>query len=130
LGYSALVKFENNRMYLQNGPGQEPFTLNEKNLEQYWTGMVYLPWKNFSDYTGVAPITSPVETILALKKHLKASGFDKIPDNSNYDAFTRRAIQTIQKKNGLKPDGLVGPMTKIILYNQSESWKIPHLIGN
>ena len=130
LKYSALVKIENNRIWLQNGPGQKTFTLNEKDLEQYWTGMVYLPWKNFSDYAGVAPITSPVETILALKKNLKTMGFDKIPDNSNYDTFTRNAIQTIQKENGLKPDGLVGPMTKIILYNQSESWEIPHLEGN
>ena len=54
-------------------------------------------------------------------------GFDKIPDNSEYDAVTRRAIQTIQKKNGLRPDGFVGPMTKIILYNHSKSFKIPHI---
>jgi len=65
-----------------------------------------------------------------LKKHLKNIGFDNITDNSDYDAYTRRAIQTIQRQNGLNPDGLVGPMTKIILYNQSESWKIPHLKGN
>ncbi len=129
LGYSALIKIENNLIYLQNDPGQEPITLKEKDLEQYWTGMVYIPWKNFSNYAGVAPITSPADTILALKKHLKAVGFEKITDNSEYDAFTRGAIQTIQKKNGLKPDGLVGPMTKIILYNQSKSWKIPHLKG-
>jgi len=129
LGYSALIKIENNLIYLQNDPGQETITLKEKDLEQYWTGMVYIPWKNFSNYAGVAPITSPADTILALKKHLKAIGFEKIADNSVYDAFTRGAIQTIQKENGLKPDGLVGPMTKIILYNQSKSWKIPHLKG-
>ncbi len=130
LRYSALVKIEASGLCLQNGPGLEIITLKEKELEQYWTGMVYIPWKNFSNYTGVAPITSPPETILALKHHLKVMGFDKIPDNSDYDAVTRKAIQTIQKKNGLNPDGLVGPMTKIILYNHSKSFKIPHVKEN
>lgn len=130
LRYSVLVKIENSRVWLQNGPGLETITLEERDLEQYWTGMAYIPWKNFSNYTGVAPATSPKETILALKKYLKSIGFHKIADNSDYDVPTRRAIQTIQEKNGLKPDGLVGPMTKIILYNQSESWKIPHLANN
>jgi general secretion pathway protein A len=130
LRYSALVKIEASGVCLQNGPGRETIRLKEKELEQYWTGRVYIPWKNFSNFTGVAPITSPPETILALKNHLKAMGFDKIADTPEYDAVTRRAIQTIQKKNGLKPDGFVGPMTKIILYNQSESWEIPHLKGN
>jgi general secretion pathway protein A len=130
LKYSALVKIEGSGVCLQNGPGRETITLKEKELEQYWTGRVYIPWKNFSNFTGVAPITSPPETILALKNHLKAMGFDNIADNPDYDAVTRGAIQTIQKKYGLKPDGFVGPMTKIILYNQFESWEIPHLEGN
>ena len=130
LKYSALVKIENDLVCLQNGPGTETTVLKEKDLEQYWTGTAYIPWKNFAGYTGVAPITSPPETVAALKKHLKNIGFDNITDNSDYDAYTRRAIQTIQRQNGLNPDGLVGPMTKIILYNQSESWKIPHLKDN
>jgi general secretion pathway protein A len=59
--------------------------------------------------------------------HLLDMGYDKIKINPVYDDQTRAAVKKIQKKYGLKADGLVGPLTKIVLYNEKKSLKIPHI---
>ena len=54
-------------------------------------------------------------------------GFSDIDMGPVYDELTQKAIAEIQKKNGIKVDGVVGPLTKIILYNEMGSLKIPHI---
>jgi general secretion pathway protein A len=46
-----------------------------------------------------------------------------------YDEQTKKVVRQIQRKHGLKPDGIVGPLTKIVLYNEKKTLKIPHLVN-
>ena len=96
-------------------------------IKKYWLGRSYILWENIFSYKGTIPITSPKESIIALKMHLLDMGYDKIKINPVYDDQTRAAVKKIQKKYGLKADGLVGPLTKIVLYNEKKSLKIPHI---
>jgi general secretion pathway protein A len=96
-------------------------------IKKYWLGRAYILWENIFSYKGTIPLTSPQESIIALKMHLHDMGYDKIKINPVYDDQTRAAVKKIQKKYGLKADGLVGPLTKIVLYNEKKSLKIPHL---
>ncbi len=97
-------------------------------LEMYYANVAYVFWKNFKALKGVIPLASSSGTIMALKMLLKENGFDEIQVNGRYDSQTRQAVQTIQARNGLKADGYVGPLTKIILYNENETLPIPHLV--
>ncbi|MDX2440169.1 MAG: peptidoglycan-binding domain-containing protein, partial [Desulfobacterales bacterium] len=94
---------------------------------KYWLGRAFILWENIFSYKGTIPLTSPQESIIALKMHLLDMGYDKIKINPVYDDQTRAAVKKIQKKYGLKADGLVGPLTKIVLYNEKKSLKIPHI---
>ena len=96
-------------------------------IKKYWIGRSYILWENIFSYRGTIPLTSPPESIIALKMHLLDMGYDKIKINPVYDDQTKAAVKKIQKKYGLKADGLVGPLTKIVLYNEKKSLKIPHI---
>ncbi len=96
-------------------------------IKKYWPGTAYILWENIFSYKGTIPLTSPQESIIALKMHLLDMGYDKIKINPVYDDQTKAAIKKIQEKYGLKADGLVGPLTKIVLYNEKKSLKIPHI---
>jgi general secretion pathway protein A len=96
-------------------------------VKKYWSGIAYIPWKNFFSYTGTIPLSSSQKSIIALKMHLHDMGYVEIKINPVYDDQTWAAVRKIQTKYGLKADGLVGPLTKIVLYNEKKSLKIPHI---
>ena len=96
-------------------------------IKKYWSGRAYILWKNLFSYQGTIPLTSPKDSIIALKMHLHDMGYDQIKINPVYDDQTKEAVKNIQKKYGLKADGLVGPLTKIVLYNEKKSLNIPHI---
>jgi peptidoglycan hydrolase-like protein with peptidoglycan-binding domain len=54
-------------------------------------------------------------------------GFSHIEISGIYDPATRWAVQAIQARHGIPVDGVVGPLTKIVLYNEKSSLPIPHL---
>jgi general secretion pathway protein A len=101
--------------------------LTPPELESYWPGTAYIPWKNFLSITGTVPIDSPKDSILALKMLLRDIGFKKVQASPFYDDETREAVKKIQRKYGLHVDGAVGSTTKIALYNEKKSLKQPYI---
>lgn len=123
--FAAIVAFEENTVWLSDG--SEPFSISPSSLTAWWDGVAYILWKNFFNYTGVIPTSSPGDVIVSLKVHLKRLGFTVEKMNAAYDSATHRAVETIQRRNGLQVDGIVGPMTKIVLYNEDRLLDIPRL---
>jgi general secretion pathway protein A len=62
-----------------------------------------------------------------LKLLLKEIGFDRIPINTEYDAATRDVVEELQHKYGIPVDGFVGPLTKIVLYREKQSYTMPQI---
>ncbi|MEE4111748.1 MAG: AAA family ATPase, partial [Desulfobacteraceae bacterium] len=125
--FMALVGVEEDEIVLSDGEGT--FSVAPAWLTGRWNGVAHIFWKNYFNYTGVIPISSPGEVILSLKAYLKAKGFYIESMTAAYDTTTRLAVETIQARNGLNVDGLVGPMTKIVLYNEDPSLNGPRLAG-
>jgi general secretion pathway protein A len=125
--FMALVGFADNELRLSDGDGS--FPVAPAALVGRWNGVAHVFWKNYYNYTGVIPISSPGEVILSLKMHLKSMGFPIEAMTAAYDTTTRLAVEAIQARNGLNVDGLVGPMTKIVLYNEDPSLNSPRLAG-
>lgn len=125
--YLTLIKMGNGKIMLK-GEGQDRTIETEpEELRSYWTGMAYIPWKNFLNYTGVIPLNAPRDSIITLKMLMQGVGFEEIEITPFYDETTREAVEQIQERHGLKVDGIVGPLTKIVLYNEKKSLKIPHI---
>lgn len=101
--------------------------IEKADLEDHWTGKTIVVWKDFYDYNGVIPLNAPRDSILTLKIHLQEIGFEEVVISPFYDAATRAAVKEVQRLHGLKQDGIVGPLTKIALYNETSRLDMPHL---
>ena len=127
LRFMAVVGLAGDEIRLSDG--DDTFSVASASLSGLWNGVAHILWKNYFNYTGVIPISSPGEVVLSLKVHLKAMGFPIEEMTAAYDTTTRLAVEAIQARNGLDVDGVVGPLTKIALYNEDKSLNIPRLAG-
>jgi general secretion pathway protein A len=127
--YLVLIKSDIQKITLKGGKQDISIELTPSELESYWSGTAFIPWKNFRSITGTIPIDSSKDSILILKKLLRDIGFKKVELTPVYDDQTREAVERIQRKYGLRVDGAVGSTTKIALYNEKKSLKRPYIAG-
>lgn len=125
--YLVLFKNEGEKLSLKNTRDNDVIISSPHELRTHWSGIAYIPWKNYFALTGTIPRDATGESILTLKLLLKEIGFSDIELSPEYDEETRKAITKFQAAYDLPVDGVVGPMTKIALYNQKRSLKLPHL---
>ena len=111
-----------------SGPQEQPVVaVPYDQVMAHWTGEGYVFWKNFYHYQGIIPLSSPGEAVITLKLHLRDMGYSHIGISATYDLDTRMAIKAIQARHGIPVDGYVGPLTQIVLYNETPSLTVPHL---
>jgi general secretion pathway protein A len=138
--YLSICRLKEDQITLKRDPGDTGITFKTGDLTPFLGKKVLIPWKNFYDYRGIIPIRSTKDTgfiplrstedtIITLKIHLRDMGFDELDTHPVYDEKTKKIITLIQKKYGIREDGLVGPLTKIILYNEIETLNIPKIRG-
>jgi len=127
--YLALIKIDPQKITLRGGKQDILIELSPVELEPYWSGEAYVPWKNFLSLKGIIPINCPKNSIVTLKMFLRDIGFKEIEINPFYDDKTRQAIKEIQRKYGLNIDGTVGSTTKIALYNEKKVFKRPYIVN-
>jgi len=125
-GYLTLCQVNDDRLLLKGGENVE-ITVASDEVQAYWSGIAYIPWKNFFSLRGEIPTNSPGDSVITLKLILKDLGFNEIGISPAYDDITREAIKTIQKKHGIGVDGVVGSLTKMAIYNEKKSLSIPHI---
>ncbi len=125
--YLALYAVYDTRLVFRaNGPKQE-IEMTPEQFSEVWSGIAYVPWINFYDYKGTTPISGPAESILILKKMLRRIGYSNLDQTPRYDSATKAAVKAVQSKYAITADGFVGPLTKIILYNEQPDLDIPRI---
>lgn len=126
-GYLTLCRLDGDRIMLKGKNDAEWIVANLEELEFYWSGVAYLPWKNFHSIWGTIPTQSYKDSVITLKLLLQDIGFEDVAIDEKYDEFTKNAVESIQAKYGIPVDGYVGPLTKIILYREKNSFPMPQL---
>jgi len=96
-------------------------------LSRNWSGLAFVPWRDFYRIRGEIPGDVPPESIRRLKKLLGDIGIANLPNSPDYDPATRAAVMAFQRRYGIEPDGIVGPATKIVLYNALDTLTTPGL---
>lgn len=128
--YAAVTRIKDNEFTLMAGKeGTEVIKAGTEVVRSRWAGEAYVFWKNFLNCEGTIPTEATREAIIALKMLLQEIGFANIEITPYYDEAVRDAVMAVQKRNGITVDGLVGPMTKIVLYNEKEGLEIPHIVA-
>ncbi|MGD9043245.1 MAG: AAA family ATPase [Desulfobacterales bacterium] len=126
-GYLTLSRISADKIILQGRDKTERIVTNLEELEFYWSGVAYLPWKNFHSIWGTIPVQTYKDSVITLKLLLQDLGFENVTIDDQYDNFTKAAVETIQAKYGIPVDGYVGPLTKIVLYKEKDSSEMPRL---
>jgi general secretion pathway protein A len=125
--YLTVIKVTPDAMIFSGYKTLPAITVPYEWIMESWDGEGFVFWKNFYNYQGVIPIDAPGESVVKLKMHLRDIGYQHIKISGTYDLATRMAITAIQARHGIPVDGHVGPLTKIVLYNEKSSHPIPHL---
>ena len=126
-GYLTLSRIDGDSIILQGEDETQRIVTDLEELEFYWSGVAYLPWKNFHSIWGTIPAQTYKDSIITLKLLLQDLGFENVSIDDQYDGLTQHAVETIQAKYGIPVDGYVGPLTKIILYKEKDSFEMPQL---
>ncbi len=127
--YLALKRIDNGEMIFTTGEGDALINVDLSDIASCWSGVAYILWKDFRNFTGTIPANAPGDSIIALKLLLSEIGVQGIEINPFYDERTKGAIKDIQESHGLPADGVVDPLTKIVIYNEDKSLGIPHLMN-
>ena len=125
--YLTLSKIDGDKLYLDSAVQNRMVATDVNEINFTWSGIAYLPWKNFLSIWGTIPSRSSKDSIITLKLLLHELGFANVRLNDEYDSWTRNAIEKVQAKYGIPVDGLVGPLTKIILYREKNTFAMPSL---
>jgi general secretion pathway protein A len=127
--YLTIAGLDQENAYLDAGDQGEIITVARKILLRFWSGEAYIVWKNFLGLDYNITVDSPVEAVKNLKILLQDLGYKGDVSSGKYDAGTIRFIKDIQRKNGLQTDGIVGPFTQIVLYNEDPDFSKPSLVN-
>ncbi len=124
--FLVLSAVQENTLTFRTVSGQ-PVQVTAEEAAMFWSGIAYIPWINFFDYAGTTPLSGSGEDIRTLRTLLRNSVDENLAPGSDYDDSTRAAVMALQEKYNLPVDGLVGPLTKMALYNEQPGLQIPHL---
>jgi general secretion pathway protein A len=125
--YAALVRIQEETLVFSE-PERGYVQWDYGQINPYWSGAAYIPWKDFLGYDRIIQYGSSSDAVVSLKTFLRDLGYEGIQIGPAYDEKTIMVVKGVQAKHGIPTDGLVGPLTKIVLYNEHGSLSIPHLV--
>lgn len=125
--YLTLARIYEEDMVLLGGTMEEGIQIDRDQLTSYWSRVAYVVWKDFLSLPGTLAPRFSSDAVLTLKMFMHDLGYHEIEITPTYDEKTAKAMKEIQKKHGIPVDGIVGPLTKIALYNEKASFNIPRL---
>jgi len=125
--YLTLAKTNEEEAVLLGGTVEEGIQVDRDQLTSYWSCVAYVAWKDFLNLPGTLSSQNSGDSVLTLKRFMHELGYEDLDITPIYDDKTARAIKQVQRIHGIQVDGVVGPLTKIALYNKKAALTIPRL---
>ncbi|MBR9981197.1 MAG: AAA family ATPase [Desulfatitalea sp.] len=125
--YLVLTRWENGVLHLSGATDWPTLKVDLGGVTPYLHGAVYVFWKNITGFDGIVTHSSPERSISLVKNMLRRAGYERLNLEPVFDADARRVVVDFQMRHNLVPDGLVGPLTKILLIKASNAYDLPLL---
>lgn len=109
--------------------GEMGTLLTPQDVERVWLGDAHLFWRDFENFSPRLVPGSVGSEVKRLQQLLARVGVYPAEPSLTYDAATTEAIARFQRSRRLIPDGIVGPLTKIVLYGALPDYQHPRLSG-
>jgi general secretion pathway protein A len=125
--YAALTSLDNQSATLVLGDGSLK-QINLAALARFWNGAYTLLWRAPPDYSGSLQEGATGKSVIWLRQQLaKALGEPSSDKTPRYGPELARQVREFQAAEGLRPDGIAGPLTLIRLTARSDN-DAPRLI--
>ena len=118
VGPNAMVRF-----------GDMGTLLTPGDIDRVWLGDAHLLWRDFENLSSLLLPGTVGSEVERLQKLLVRVGVYPAQPSLTYDTATIEAIARFQRSHRLIPDGIVGPLTKIVLYGALGEYQHPRLSG-
>jgi general secretion pathway protein A len=103
--------------------------LTPQDIDRVWLGDAHVLWRDFENLSPRVLPGSAGPEVERLQKLLARVGVYPAEPSLTYDTATTEAIARFQRSHRLIPDGIVGPLTKIVLYGAVADYQHPRLSG-
>jgi len=112
---------------LRTAPDRQGLGLTASELQALYSGRAWVPWQNFLGLGAVTVSGQSGLDVIQLQSLLQQSGDYTGDMTGSYDSATIAAVTGFQSRVGIVPDGLVGPLTLMLLYRHSTQFHPPRL---
>jgi general secretion pathway protein A len=109
--------------------GEMGTMLSAQDVDRVWLGDAHLFWRDFENFSPRLLPGSVGPEVGRLQQLLTRVGVYPPTPSLAYDTATTEAIARFQRSQRLMPDGIVGPLTKIVLYGALADYRHPRLSG-
>ena len=128
--YLTLEKIHENQAIFRVQGLETAVTIPYDVLAAQFKGTAFVMWKNFLGFEGILPLSDPNGSVIILKMMLRDIGYEEVALTPEFDTLTQAIIKNLQYRHGINADGFVGPLTKIVLYNEKEDIWAPRLVSH
>jgi general secretion pathway protein A len=125
-----LVGQRGNLLQVANHANGDILEVDYKSISPYFKGAIHIFWKNIIGFDMIIGYGSDERAVLMVKNLLRKIGYDHITLSPEFDFDTKLAVRDFQASHQLKVDGLVGPLTKIMLLRKAGTTTMPKLISD
>lgn len=125
--YMTLEQWKDARVVLSAGVDENKIEVELDQVKPYLSGDVFLFWKNVTGFDFIIGSGADSGAINTLKSLLQSVGYGPFDKRPVFDGKTRRAVIKFQARSKIIADGLVGPLTKIMLINAAKACNVPQL---
>ena len=123
--FIALTGIREDLLQIRPAPSGKDW-LSPVELERYWTGQGFIPWRNALNLPSMGP-GSKGENVKKLQGLLAEMKIYNGRETGVYDRETRSSVRSFQAAKGIAPDGLAGQRTLMLLYRSNARFETPGL---
>ena len=127
--YLTLAGKDGRNLQLSTDENMSSMSTDIESIGGYLTGQMFIFWRNTLGFDMLVGYGADQNAVLGVQHLLRQIGYDQVGLSSVFDPITRAAVMAFQKKHSLDADGLVGPLTKIMLLRESGAGDMPRLSG-
>ncbi len=103
--------------------------LTPQDVDRAWLGDAHIFWRDYEGFSARLVVGARGPEVERLQKLLTQVGVYPAKPSLTYDAATTEAVARFQRSRRLIPDGIVGSLTKIMLYGAVNDYQHPRLGG-
>lgn len=125
--HMALIGWQNGQIHLSNGHSHQEIYTSLEAIKPHAQGPIHIFWKNVLGFDAIISQGANSRAVFSVKNLLRQIGYEKIDPGPLFGPSTEWAVRDFQTHHQIKPDGLVGPLTKILLIKQAGAYESPRL---